>query len=112
MEIHVSQEEGYAFARLSGAIDELASDPFRSELHPLFANRGTKLVIDLSDCDRINSRGIGNLVVLVSDAHTRSCRVVLASPSTFVKSVFEVTKLNTYFTVADGMAHAVELLEG
>ena len=37
---------------------EMAAELFREQLHPLLAQTGTKIIVDLSDSPRINSEGI------------------------------------------------------
>ena len=100
MDLKVTPHDGYVLAQISGPLDESAREQFREKLHPLFANRGTRLIIDLADSLRINSPGIGNLVALVADANTNDSRVILCNLQPFVSSVMGVTKLNTYFEIA------------
>ena len=72
MELQVSHEEGYVLANTSGPIDESSEELFGEYLHPLLGQRGTKLVLDLSNSDRINSAGLTELVRLVINANTNS----------------------------------------
>jgi anti-anti-sigma factor len=110
VDLALTQEDGYYLAATEGTLDESVHGPFREKLHPLFADKGQKLVIDLSGSKRINSEGLSALVRLVTDANTRGCRVVYASPAPFVAEVFQVTRLGLFFTVAPTRAAAVEAL--
>jgi len=107
MTLTVTHHAGYVLARTSGPLDERARDEFREQLHPLVAQRGTRLILDLADSLRINSPGIGNLVALVADANTNDSRVIFCCPSTFIAGVLAVTKLDTYFEVAPSLEDAI-----
>jgi anti-anti-sigma factor len=112
MELTVSHEQGYVLACTSGPIDESASEPLREYLHPLVAQKGTRLILDLSDSPRITSAGIGQLVKLVSDANSHASRVVLARVPPFIGEVLSVTRLNRFFDLAETVSEAVTLAEG
>ena len=58
---------------------------------------------------RINSSGLSHLVMLVTNANTNSSRVVLAAPSPFLAVVFNRSKLEQFFEVAETMAEAIGL---
>ena len=107
MELLLSHHEDYVLARVSGPLDEDAREPFREQLHPLFAERGRRLIVDLAEVPRINSPGIGNLVALVADANTNGCQVTFCALSPFVASVMAVTKLNRYFDIAENLDAAL-----
>ena len=109
METTVEQRDGYHLAKFSGPLEEDAKDDFDQHLHPIVASGG-RVLIDLSGVPRITSAGIGHLVTLVSRANTKSGRVVLASPSNFVKSIFHATKLERFFEIAESVDEGVEKL--
>lgn len=112
MDLTVAHEPGYVLGCTSGPIDESAAEPFREYLHPLVGQKGTRLVLDLSDSPRITSAGLGQLVKLVSDANSHASRVVLARVTPFVGEVLKVTRLNRFFDVAETLSEAVQLAGG
>lgn len=107
MEVNVNRHDGYVVARTGGNLDETARDPFREHLHPLFATKGTTLIVDMSDSPRINSAGIGNLVALVADANTNDSRVILCSLQPYVSMVISVTKLDRFFEIVASAPEAI-----
>ena len=109
MELTISHENGYVHARAKGAVDESAGPLFRELLHPLVGEPGTRVVLDLSAADRINSLGISHLVRLVSDANTNGSRVVLSGAKPFVASVLTVTRLDRFFEMAADLPGALAL---
>jgi anti-anti-sigma factor len=107
MDLNVTRHDGYVVARTGGNLDETARDPFREQLHPLFATKGTRLVVNLSDSARINSAGIGNLVALVADANTNDSRVILCGMQPYVSMVISVTKLDKFFEIVPSVEEAI-----
>lgn len=112
MELSLSHEPGYVLARTSGTIDESAGQPFRENLHPLVATKGTRVILDLSDSQRISSAGIAQLVRLVTDANTCGSRVVFTRVPPFIAEVFRVTRLNRLFEMTETVSEAVEKAAG
>jgi anti-anti-sigma factor len=109
MELTISHEQGYVLACTSGPIDESAAEPLREYLHPLVAEKGTRVVLDISDSQWITSPGIAQLVKLVSDANSHASRVVLARVPPFVGEVLRLTRLNRFFEMAETISEAVTL---
>ncbi|MBI3461891.1 MAG: STAS domain-containing protein [Planctomycetes bacterium] len=107
MGLTVTRESGYVLAKTSGAIDESAGDVFRKELHPVLAERGACVIVDLSGSAFVNSAGLGHLVALVAHANTKSSRVVLCAPTPHVAGVLAVTKLDTFLEVALTLPDAI-----
>ena len=107
MELELSHEDGYVLAQVTGPINDEAGELFREYLHPLVGQTGTKVVMEMSKVNRINSCGIAHLVSLVSHANTNSSRVVLAACSSFVSIVFGRTKLDRFFDAAQDISEAV-----
>jgi anti-anti-sigma factor len=112
MELQVSHEDGYVLARTIGPLDESARELFKEYLHPLVGQKGTKLVMDLSESKYISSMGIGQLVALVADANTNSSRVILADCAPFVATVMSCCKLDRFFEIAATVSEAVSRLMG
>lgn len=107
MELNVSHEVGYVWAATTGKVDESAKPLFDEYLHPLVAERGTKVVLDLSQSNFITSNGIGQLVSLATHANTAGSRVVLAACSPFIAITLDRCKLNRFFDMAPSVAEAV-----
>ena len=107
MDLNVTRHDGYIVARPGSNLDETTRKSFRDQLHPLFAIRGTRLIVDLSDSTRINSAGMGDLVALVADANTNDSRVILCNLRPYVAMVVSVTKLDKFFEIAENVEEAV-----
>jgi anti-anti-sigma factor len=112
MELNVSHEDGYVLAATTGALDDSAKPLFSEYLHPLVAERGTKVVLDLSQSKYITSNGIGQLVSLATHANTNGSQVVLAACSPFISMALDRCKLNRFFDMAHSVADAIGQLLG
>lgn len=110
LEITLSSKDGFAVATMRGNLDEMAREAFREKLHPLVGQNGTKLIVDLSGSERVNSAGIGNLVALTADANTNDSRVVFCNLRPYVSMVISVTKLDKYFNLAADVDAAAKAL--
>jgi anti-anti-sigma factor len=111
MEVTFVPNDGYVLARTRGPIDESAKDTFHEQLHPLIAD-GTRLILDLSGSQRIDSQGVSNLVTLVAHANTNSSRVIFCNLQPYVATVLGVTKLDKFFDIAPTLEEAVERATG
>ncbi len=110
MNIEVTDQGEYHLAVLDGVVDEKARESFGEFLHPLIEAADGRLLIDLRGTPRIDSPGIGHLVSLVSRANTKGSRVVLVNPTPFVASIFQVTRLDRFFDIADSIDDGVQRL--
>jgi anti-sigma B factor antagonist len=59
----------------------------------------TRVVLNLSEVDRVDSAGMGLLVRLLWHARNRRGDLRLAAPSAFVTSLLEMTKLSSVFKI-------------
>jgi anti-anti-sigma factor len=107
MELKVSHEDGYVLAATGGAVDDSARELFREALHPLVGQSGTKVVLDLSQSNYINSEGIAQLISVVAHANTNGSQIVLAACSPFISVVLDRCKLNRFFDMADSVHDAI-----
>jgi anti-anti-sigma factor len=112
MELQVTHEEGYIHAQTRGPIDDEAEGLFREYLHPLVGQKGTNLILDLSQSDFITSNGVGQIVQLVAHANAQSSRVIIAACTSFVGIVFNRCKLDKYFETADSVVNAIRMIIG
>jgi anti-sigma B factor antagonist len=97
MDITIDQTGPVPVAALIGSMDPGDADDALEDLYPLIASPGAKLIINLSELNSINSAGLSSLITLVTRSRLVEGRVVLVGMTPFVKSVFEVTRLDTWF---------------
>ena len=84
-------------AALSRIVDEL--------LH-----KGTRLVLDLSGVSSMDSAGIGELVLMQTWAQERNATLKCADPSTIVRTLLDLTNLDSVLDVHDTIDEALDSL--
>lgn len=110
MDITTEHRDGYELIKLTGELRREAGEQLEETLHPMIAPKNTALIIDLSGINAIDSSGLSQLISLATHARLSSSRVVLFGPTPFVSGVFELTRLNAWFDIADDLAGAEALL--
>ena len=104
--VTTEQNPDFVLAHLSGELTASVAEDVRDDLQGLAAERGTKLAIDLSELNMIDSSGLSILMSIVTRARLAEGRVILVSPTAFVTSVFEVTRLVDWFEIAESLDDA------
>jgi anti-sigma B factor antagonist len=87
----VYRDEAAALSRLVGQI---------------IANRG-KVLLDLSGVSFIDGAGMGELVLLHTWAQSRNAELKCASPSRFVRELFDLTNLNSVLDIHTDLDEAL-----
>ena len=111
MELQCVHEDGYVLVTCEGQLDDSTHRPFRDTIHPLFAERGAKVIVNLAAAKWLNSEGISAMVRLVTDANTRGCHVIYAAPNAFVSEVLAVTRLDSFFDITPSVDEAVRIMQ-
>ncbi len=110
MNVQVEPQKNFTLARLSGEFNLGDENNIADTLQPIVAEPESKLAIDLSGLNQINSSGLSELINVVTRARMTRSRVVLVSPTAFVMGVFEVTRLHRWFDIVDDLASAATRL--
>ncbi|MGB0007035.1 MAG: STAS domain-containing protein [Candidatus Sulfotelmatobacter sp.] len=66
-----------------------------------------KVVLDLSGVRSIDSAGIGELVLLHTWAQAKNAELKYASPSPFVRDLFDLTHLDSFFEIHPNLNQAL-----
>lgn len=84
-----------------GDIDLSGSPILRAELRKAQTERPGRLVIDLSSVPYMDSSGVATLVEAMQGAKRSGGRLVLCGMQDRVRSIFEIARLDTVFTIVD-----------
>lgn len=109
LSIQSAAEQGGSVVTIAGEIDLRSSPALRGTLLEMVESRATRVIIDLSGVSYIDSSGVGTLVEFKRKLERVGGRIVLAGMQPRVKSVFEITRLDRFFLLADGVAEARKL---
>lgn len=111
MEMKIESSGDIRVARLSGDMSIGEEAVLAEKLQPLVGEPGSKLAIELTRMTSINSLGLSELINVVIRARLSRSRVVLVSPSEFVRGVFEMTRLDRWFEIVDDLDAAFATLK-
>lgn len=92
---------------VSGRLDSVEAAPLRSMINEHLTNGTNRIVVDLTDVEFVDSAGLAALVIGMKRARLESGDVRLVTPKhPDAKRVFELTKFDEVFTMADDVVLA------
>jgi len=90
-----------------GDVDLTASPVLRQELKRIQGGKPPKLVVDLSQVPYMDSSGVATLVEAMQISRKNSTKLVLCGMQAKVRSIFEIARLDTVFTIVPDAAAAL-----
>lgn len=107
LRITTSHDPGGVIVNLAGEIDLRSSPNLRTELLQLSERKPARVIINLEGVNYVDSSGVGTLVEFKRRSERGGGgRVVLVGLQPRVRSVFEITKLDQFFTIAGSLDEA------
>lgn len=106
MEIEVREQSSCLVVLCRGRMDAEASGPFKERIAGLCASGVTRLVVDLSGVDFLDSSGLGALVACLRKVREKHGDIKLAGLRPEVKSIFEITRVSRLFQICADAAEA------
>ena len=92
----------------SGDIDLSRSPSFRNQLKKALEEGPSRLVISLTEVPYMDSSGVATLVEALQIARRGSIPLVLCGMQSRVRSVFEIARLDSVFTISESVETALE----
>jgi anti-sigma B factor antagonist len=92
---------------LSGEIDLRQSPNLHARLVEIVANRPRRMILDLAEVSHIDSSSVGVIVEIFRRVSAYRGKMVLFGLSPRVRSIFEITKLDKFFTIVDSRDQAL-----
>ncbi|MCU0472284.1 MAG: STAS domain-containing protein [Bacteroidales bacterium] len=84
-------------------INALITDEIREEVNRVFENGGSKVIIDLSGVNYIDSSGFGCLLSIMKTARNNYGILKFVNPEPSVMQVLETLNLHTVFEIYDDL---------
>lgn len=100
--------EGATVVVLTGEVTLDKTPRLHERLKGLCRQGTHHLIIDLTDVAHIDSAGVGTLVDIYRRVRAQGGKMALVGMNARVRGVFEVTKLDQFFTIFDTAAEALE----
>ena len=108
LDINVESQAQTTIVRVAGEIDLRTSPKLRHEFLVLLERDPGKIIVDLSSVSYVDSSGVGTIVELKRRAMKYTSDVILVGLQPRVQSLFEITRLNDFFTIANSIEEAQE----
>ena len=96
---------------LQGDIDFHFAPVLRTMLQTKLNSKCPALVLDLSEVDFIDSRGIATILEYVRDCGAYRGRIALAALNPAVKPIIDIVRLDTVMPISASVAEAVATLK-
>jgi anti-sigma B factor antagonist len=100
LQIRPSGDRGARVVTLHGEVDLRSSPRLRDDLIDIIDERPQRLIIDLTHVSYMDSSGVGTLVEIKRRLEQNGGKLALAGLQPRVRSVFEITRLDRFFTLA------------
>jgi anti-anti-sigma factor len=92
---------GETHLAMRGDVDIAADEVLAGAYAEAAAAGATRVVLDFTDVDYINSTGIALIVRLLAEARRDRREVVALGLSDHYREIFRITRLSDYLTIAD-----------
>jgi anti-sigma B factor antagonist len=102
--------EGLAVIALGGEVDVYTSPRVKQEIVNLLNSGTTKLVVDLTGVEYLDSTGLGVLIGALKRARERDGDLKLVCDNLRILRIFEITGLTKIFDIYRSESEAVEKL--
>jgi anti-sigma B factor antagonist len=107
IKVNSQVRDGATIIGPEGDVDLSRSPVLRSSLRQAQNSKPKRLVIDLSQVDYMDSSGVATLVEALQIARKNSTRMVLCGMKDRVRSIFEIARLDTVFTITPSVDEAL-----
>ncbi len=92
---------------VEGEIDLNCSQAFQQDLLKLLDQRPQRIVVNLAEVSYMDSSGVASLVKLLSRVRRGGTPLFLVGLTQRVRSVFEITRLDSVFDICDSEQEAL-----
>lgn len=106
LDVSARREPDATIVTLGGEVDLRTSPQLRNTFLELLDTKPPRIIIDLSGVSYVDSSGVGTIVELKRRAMRSGSDVILVGLQTRVRSVFEITRLDKFFTIAKDVDEA------
>lgn len=102
-----SEGDGHVVA-VRGEVNLRTSPELHETLLEIIQTRPARIVLDLAGVDYMDSSGIGTLVEIKRRVDKYKGKFILASLRPRVRGLFEITRLEQFFTIAEDAKQAAQ----
>jgi anti-sigma B factor antagonist len=107
MKVNAESQGGATIISPEGDVDLGRSPTLRTSLRQAQTSKPQRLIVDLSQVDYMDSSGVATLVEALQNARKSGTKMVLCGLKDRVRSIFEIARLDTVFTIAESRDKAM-----
>ncbi len=108
LKFHTEQRGNVAVIRIDGDVDLYSSPQLRKEILKLVAGPEARLLVNLDAVTYMDSSGLATLIEGLQHINRNNGRMAVTGLRDAVKEVFELTRLDTVFTIYADPESAME----
>jgi len=97
----VEEKDGVVILSLAGEIDMKCSSELRAKFMELFKSGPAVLIVDMAEVEFMDSSGLAILVETLKWCRQNNSRLKLVGMVQTVRSVFEISRLDSIFQIYD-----------
>ena len=91
-------------------LEKEQTDKLLEEISSIISTENNQVVLDLEKLDYINSNGLNCFINILTKARNAGGETIIINVPEKIKKLLIISKLNTVFTIKDGLEDAVEIL--
>jgi anti-anti-sigma factor len=110
LELSVTEAQGVRIHAIQGRLDSATAGDLEKSLQGLYAEPGTRAIVDLTKLDYISSAGLRVMLMLAKRAKQSQGRLVLCGLSPQVREVFEISGFTKILEMAADQPAALDML--
>ncbi len=111
-QVKSATSEGIVEIHAAGSITEESVGPLRDAIAGALAAGSVKIALCFAEVDYIASAGIGMLVTMLKRARSARAELAICALRPEIRELFELTRLNLVFTLAESIASGRKALAG
>jgi len=104
--VHIESDADTVIVRPQGDVDMSRSPQLRQALRDAMATKPRSLIVDLGEVGYMDSSGLATLVEAMRTAKRAGTRMTLCAMNDKVRAIFEIARLDQFFTIRDGVDDA------
>jgi len=112
MGLNVSEQYSISILALEGKImGGPEAGEINDQIHQMIDQRRTKIIIDMTKVEWMNSSGLGILIGAITTLKNNNGDLSLVNVSERVQNLLKITKLNDVFSIYPDLDSAVEAMK-
>jgi len=107
MEISAKQEQKGVVVCVTGRMDAVSSPDFEKAMDAWLEKGETMFIVDCCNLEYISSSGLRSILTIAKKLKARNGKILLASLTSVVKEVFEISGFSTIIPIYDSLEAAM-----